>query len=111
MRWILDVALVTTGEETIIELDAETVDEASRRSGKRPPSKRKLSSMKGRVFQLQTSVPTSLVNEVRQNVDTWRALPSPSQWQVALETARLLQHWRHHKFAGIRPFFLPGGSG
>ena len=21
------------------------------------------------------------------------------------ETARLLQHWRHHKFAGIRPFF------
>ena len=21
------------------------------------------------------------------------------------ETARLLQHWRHHRFAGIRPFF------
>ena len=21
------------------------------------------------------------------------------------ETARLLQHWRHHKFSGIRPFF------
>jgi type III restriction enzyme len=25
--------------------------------------------------------------------------------QVTPETARLLQHWRHHKFSGIRPFF------
>jgi len=24
---------------------------------------------------------------------------------VTPETARLLQHWRHHDFAGIRPFF------
>ena len=29
----------------------------------------------------------------------------PSQWQVTPETARLLQHWRHHKFSGLRPFF------
>ena len=42
---------------------------------------------------------------MRQNVDAWRALPNPSQWQVSPETARLLQHWRHHKFGGIRPFF------
>ena len=49
--------------------------------------------------------PTSNINEVRQNVDVWRALPNPSQWQVSPETARLLQHWRHHKFGGIRPFF------
>ncbi len=49
--------------------------------------------------------PTSIINEVRTNVDLWRALPSPSQWQVTPETARLLQHWRHHKFGGIRPFF------
>ncbi|MDZ4345608.1 MAG: DEAD/DEAH box helicase family protein, partial [Candidatus Binatia bacterium] len=48
---------------------------------------------------------TSNINQVRQNVDAWRALPSPSQWQVSPETARLLQHWRHHKFGGIRPFF------
>jgi type III restriction enzyme len=44
--------------------------------------------------------PTSIINQVRQNVDTWRALPNPSQWQVTPETARLLQHWRHHKFSG-----------
>ena len=49
--------------------------------------------------------PTSIINEVRQNVDLWRALPSLNQWQVTPETARLLQHWRHYKFSGIRPFF------
>jgi len=49
--------------------------------------------------------PTSIINEVRSHVDTWRALPNPSQWQVTPETARLLQHWRHHKFNGVRPFF------
>jgi type III restriction enzyme len=32
-------------------------------------------------------------------------LPNASQWQVTPETARLLEHWRHHKFSGIRPFF------
>jgi type III restriction enzyme len=50
--------------------------------------------------------PTSHINEVRQAVDAWRSLPNPSQWQVTPETARLLQHWRHHDFSGgPRPFF------
>src|SRR3989304_1212430 len=49
--------------------------------------------------------PVSNINEVRSSVDAWRALPNPGQWQVSRETARLLQHWRHHKFGGIRPFF------
>jgi len=49
--------------------------------------------------------PTSIINEVRGHVDSWRSLPNPSQWQVAPETIRLLQHWRHHKFSGVRPFF------
>ncbi len=47
---------------------------------------------------------TSIINEVRKHVDTWRSLPV-SQWQVTPETARLLQHWRHHDFSGVRPFF------
>jgi type III restriction enzyme len=47
---------------------------------------------------------TSIINEVRSQVDTWRAL-APAQWQVTPETARLLQHWRHHAFGGVRPFF------
>ena len=49
--------------------------------------------------------PTSIINELRQQVDQWRSLPSPTQWQVTPETARLLQHWRHHEFSGLRPFF------
>lgn len=47
----------------------------------------------------------TFINELRQQVDQWRSLPSPSQWLVSPETARLLQHWRHHAFSDIRPFF------
>jgi type III restriction enzyme len=47
---------------------------------------------------------TSNINEVRREVDRWRALPA-SGWGVTPETARLLQHWRTHPFAGVRPFF------
>ena len=52
----------------------------------------------------QYAATSELINAVRDQVDRWRALP-PSQWQVTPETARLLQHWRHHEFSGIRPFF------
>jgi type III restriction enzyme len=48
---------------------------------------------------------TSIINEVRGYVNLWRSWPKPSEWQVTPETARLLQHWRDHKFASIRPFF------
>jgi type III restriction enzyme len=47
---------------------------------------------------------TSIINEVRNSVDTWRQL-APGQWQVTPETARLLQHWRGHAFESLRPFF------
>ena len=48
---------------------------------------------------------TALINAVRREVDKWRRIPSPNHWRVTPETARLLQHWRHHEFAGFRPFF------
>lgn len=60
---------------------------------------------KGLSTKEQQYDPTSLINEVRNNVDSWRALNNPNLWQVSPETTRLLQHWRHHKFSGIRPFF------
>ena len=78
------------------------------------PKKRKTASAqqeiifdegKGLSTKEQQYDPTSIINEVRNNVDSWRALTNPSQWQVSPETTRLLQHWRHHKFSGIRPFF------
>ena len=48
---------------------------------------------------------TALVNEIRRHVDQWRTLPNPNQWGVTPATARLLQHWRHHQFSDIQPFF------
>jgi type III restriction enzyme len=78
------------------------------------PKKRKSSpKQEGFVFddgaglstKAQQYDPTSIINEVRGHVESWRALPNPNQWQVTPETARLLQHWRHHKFSGVRPFF------
>ena len=47
---------------------------------------------------------TQQVNSIRALVDEWRQAPE-SQWKVTPETARLLKHWRHHEFQGIRPFF------
>jgi type III restriction enzyme len=49
--------------------------------------------------------PTPIINELRRRVDQWRAVGNPSAWGVTPETARLLQHWRHHEFTGVRPFF------
>lgn len=49
--------------------------------------------------------PTPIINEVRTYVEEWRKLPNSDQWLVTPETARLLTHWRHHTFEGIRPFF------
>jgi type III restriction enzyme len=51
---------------------------------------------------------TEFVNELRQEVDVWRALPNPAQWQVSPITQRLLQHWREiqkDENQVIRPFF------
>ncbi len=35
----------------------------------------------------------------------WRSIADPSKSRVTPETARQLQHWRHHTFSGVRPFF------
>jgi len=47
----------------------------------------------------------AIINGVRAEVDKWRSIPNPNNWGVTPETARLLQHWRHHEFSGVRPFF------
>jgi type III restriction enzyme len=60
---------------------------------------------KGLSTEAQQYDPTPVINELRQRVDSWRALPNPNDWLVTPETTRLLQHWRHHKFSAIRPFF------
>lgn len=59
---------------------------------------------KGLSTQTQQYDHQAIINAVRMEVDAWRKLPA-TQWRVTPETARLLQHWRHHQFQSIRPFF------
>ena len=47
----------------------------------------------------------AVINQLREQVDRWRAIADPGQWRVTPETTRLLQHWRGHPFSGVRPFF------
>ena len=49
--------------------------------------------------------PMPIIASLRRQVDEWRLIPDPNRWQVTPETARLLQHWRSHRFAEYRPFF------
>jgi len=61
---------------------------------------------KGLSTEKQQYDPTSaVINELRHHVDQWRSWPNPNDWKVTPDTQRLLQHWRHHKFSDIRPFF------
>ena len=61
---------------------------------------------KGLSTEKQQYDPTSaVINELRYFVDQWRSLLNPNDWKVRPETQRLLQHWRHHKFTDVPPFF------
>ena len=60
---------------------------------------------KGLSTEKQQYDPTPVINQLRNRVDAWRSIPNPDHWGVTPETRRLLQHWRHHPFASIRPFF------
>ncbi|MEW6171726.1 MAG: BPTD_3080 family restriction endonuclease [Bacillota bacterium] len=60
---------------------------------------------KGLSTEEQQYDPTPIINALRRHIDAWRRIPNPNHWQVTPETARLLQHWRHHWFGDIRPFF------
>ncbi len=48
---------------------------------------------------------SSIINDLRGEVEAWRRLPNPSDWRVSAETARLLDHWRNYDFPSVRPFF------
>jgi type III restriction enzyme len=78
------------------------------------PRKRKVSALqqqmvfdegKGLSTREQLYDPAPIIDALRRRVDQWRMIPNPADWRVTPETARLLQHWRHHSFSGVRPFF------
>ena len=58
--------------------------------------------------------PTVIINDLRQEIERWRALPNPDQWQVTPVTATLLRHWRALQAdttPGGPPVLLPGRGG
>lgn len=106
-HWELD----TSGQPT-----QEIIDKRRRAEFITPipkPKKRRASEQQDLVFdegkglstQEQQYDPTSIINALRIQVDKWRSIQNPNDWKVTPETARLLQHWRHHQFGGVRPFF------
>lgn len=78
-----------------------------------PKPKKRKNSESGELFDESMGLsstgqkydPISIINQLRSQVDEWRKLKNPNDWLVTPETARLLQHWRHHEFNGVRPFF------
>ena len=79
----------------------------------KPRKRRRQSGQASLVFDDDSGVssdeqeynPTPIINEIRQHVASWRELPNPADWGVTPATARLLTHWRHHRFESVRPFF------
>jgi type III restriction enzyme len=46
----------------------------------------------------------AFINAIRLQLEKWKNLPK-ERWNVTPQTARLLEHWRHYNFNGLRPFF------
>src|SRR3981081_2160247 len=44
-----------------------------------------------------------IVDEIRQHLASWRAIPNAADWGVTPSTARLLAHWRNPPEEAIRP--------
>jgi type III restriction enzyme len=106
-HWRLDATGQPTGEIVEARRRADFITPI-------PKPKKQKAGQKGLVFDEGEGLSTeaqqyektaAVINELRTYVDSWRTLPNPNDWSVTPETARLLQHWRHHPFAGIRPFF------
>ncbi|MEM9625352.1 MAG: DEAD/DEAH box helicase family protein [Pseudomonadota bacterium] len=81
------------------------VPKSRKRRGKGGQTELGLDSTEGLSDETQEYAAEPIVNDIRRQVDEWRKLPSPDQWGVTPQTARLLQHWRSYGFQGIRPFF------
>lgn len=81
------------------------VPKSKKRRRSKDQSELVLDSGDGLSSEEQEYNPTPIINEIRHYVDEWRNLKNPEYWQVTPETARLLNHWRHHQFQGVRPFF------
>lgn len=80
------------------------IPKAKKRKGKNEQGELALDEGEG-LSDKEQQYTASMINALRSRIDEWRRLPNPNDWRVTPETARLLQHWRHHAFPSIRPFF------
>lgn len=88
------------------KVDFETpIPKAKKTKGASQQEELILDEGKGLSSQEQQYQIADTINRIRHHVDQWRLIPNPNDWRVTPETARLLQHWRKHSFASIRPFF------
>jgi type III restriction enzyme len=107
-HWELDAQGQPTGEIKEARRTAQFITPIPRpRKHKRSAGQERLVFDEGAGVSTATQEydPTPIINELRHRVNQWRGIGNPSAWGVTPETARLLQHWRHHEFTGVRPFF------
>ncbi|MDP8921306.1 MAG: DEAD/DEAH box helicase family protein [Chloroflexota bacterium] len=107
-HWELDEHGQPTGRVIERRRSAEFITPIPKpKKQKAPPQQQRLifDEGKGLSTREQQYDPTPIINALRRRVDQWRGIPNPADWRVTPETARLLQHWRHHDSSGIRPFF------
>ncbi|MFQ8433837.1 BPTD_3080 family restriction endonuclease [Amaricoccus sp. W119] len=79
-----------------------------RRGGRGRQTEMVLDTGHGLSTEDQEYNPSPIINELREAIERWRALPNPEQWQVTPVTATLLRHWRALQADAtqrFRPFF------
>ena len=81
------------------------IPKAKKRKGKGEQQDLAMDEGEGLSTKEQQYAVADTINRLRKHIENWRRIPDASQWKVTAETARLLKHWRHHDFQGIRPFF------
>jgi type III restriction enzyme len=84
------------------------IPEPRRRGGRGRQAEMVLDTGHGLSSEEQEYNPSPIINELRQEIERWRALPNPEPWQVTPVTATLLRHWRALQAdpsAQFRPFF------
>lgn len=81
------------------------VPKPKKQKGKKGQGKFTFEDESGLSSEGQEYNPTPIINEIREHVASWRALPNAADWGVTPTTQRLLAHWRSYNFEGVRPFF------
>ena len=109
-HWELDESRQPTGQELPSRRPADFITpipkpKKRRQSQEEVQQTLALFDTEGISDDSQTYDLSLFINSIRDKVNAWRQLPDPKSWKVTPTTEKLLQHWRHYPFQGIRPFF------